>query len=118
MAKKKKKLQDEKTINLTQTGRITAGKHEEFQTLDVLMRKFESAKRYSRERIFEGYERKETVELSKPKFIPNVRYMRDAFLEADANISSQRENLPRYVEQNKHNRSKCKKTNGTTIKRN
>ena len=109
MAKKKKKLQDEKTIHLTHTGWITDGKHEGFQMLDVLMRKFESAKRYSRERIFEGYGRKETVELSKPKFIPNVRYMRDAFLEADANISSQRENLPRYVEQNKHNVQNAKK---------
>ena len=64
MAKKKKKLQDEKTISLTQTGVICNPGLNDLTILDTLMRKFESAKRFSRERIFEGLDRKETVELS------------------------------------------------------
>ncbi|WP_440603443.1 hypothetical protein [Bacillus sp. GB_SG_008] len=70
------------------------------QTLDELMRKFLSSKRYSRERIFEGKARKEVVEKTKQLFIPNSRYMRDSFLEAEASISSQEELLPTYVLQN------------------
>lgn len=67
--------------------------------LDEIMRKFQSAKRFLRERIFDGLDRKEAVTKAKPLFLNNSRYMRDAFLEAEASISSQKELLPLYVEQ-------------------
>lgn len=101
MAKKKLKTQEKKTISLTYTGIVQSPIKDDADTLDILMRKFESGKRYLRERIFEDLKRKEAVEMAKEKFIPNSRYMRDSFLEAEANISSLKENLPRYVEQNK-----------------
>src|SRR4051794_36458337 len=69
--------------------------------LNELMRKFQSAKRYLRERIFDGLERKSAVAKAKPLFLNNSRYMRGAFLEAEASISSQIELLPLYVEQYK-----------------
>ena len=62
--------------------------------LDELMRKFQSAKRFLRERIFDGLDRKQAVSTAKPLFLNNSRYMRDAFLEAEASISSQKELLP------------------------
>jgi predicted transposase len=69
--------------------------------LDELMRKFQSAKRFLRERIFDGLDRKQAVSTAKPLFLNNSRYMRDAFLEAEASISSQKELLPLYIEQYK-----------------
>jgi IS605 OrfB family transposase len=80
----------------------------ESSLLNTLMRKFQSGKRYSRERIHEGKNRKETEALTKGLFIPNSRYMRDAFLEAEASISSQRELLPIYVEQYEQNIKRTK----------
>lgn len=68
--------------------------------LDELMRRFQSGKRFLRERIFENKDRKEAVDMAKPLFLNNVRYMRDAFLEAEASISSQKELLPLYLQQN------------------
>ncbi|MFJ5758588.1 hypothetical protein ACIQAA_05480 [Neobacillus sp. NPDC093182] len=65
------------------------------------MRKFQSAKRFIRERIFDGLDRKNAVAKAKPLFLNNSRYMRDAFLEAEASISSQKELLPLYIEQYK-----------------
>jgi IS605 OrfB family transposase len=69
--------------------------------LDELMRKFQSAKRFLRENIFDGLDRKNAVAKAKPLFLTNSRYMRDAFLEAEASTSSQKELLPVYVEQYK-----------------
>ena len=40
------------------------------------MRKFQSGKRYLRERIFEDENRKEAVDMAKPLFINNSRYIR------------------------------------------
>ncbi|WP_284036140.1 hypothetical protein [Neobacillus sp. 114] len=77
--------------------------------LDELMRKFQSAKRFLRERIFEGLDRKTAVAKAKPLFLNNSRYMRDAFLEAEASISSQKELLPLYVEQFKTSMQKIEK---------
>lgn len=94
MAKKKESLQ------LTYVGIFVHSDETLTQILDELMRKFLSSKRYSRERIFEGKNRKEVVEKTKQLFIPNSRYMRDSFLEAEASISSQKELLPTYVVQN------------------
>jgi predicted transposase len=87
-------------LTLTYPGIVEQPGVTESLLLDELMRKFQSAKRYLRERIFEGYNRKEAVNLAKPFFLSNSRYMRDAFLEAEASISSQRELLPIYVQQN------------------
>ncbi|ASS87613.1 hypothetical protein [Geobacillus stearothermophilus] len=100
---KKAKVQHVKSLMLTYTGVVEKASSEDISGLYQLMRKFESARRFSRERIFEGWDRKETTELTSQLFIPNKRYMRDAFSEAEANIASLRENLPRYVEQEKDN---------------
>lgn len=81
----------------------------ESMILDELMRKYQSAKRFIRERIFAGMERKKAVEKAKPLFLNNSRYMRDAFLEAEASISSQKELLPLYVEQYKTSIQKVEK---------
>ncbi|MGH1260402.1 MULTISPECIES: hypothetical protein [Bacillus] len=94
MAKKKNSLQ------LTYVGVFVQPNVIFTRILDELMRKFLSSKRYSRERIFEGGTRKQVVEQTKQLFIPNSRYMRDSFLEAEASISSQEELLPMYVLQN------------------
>lgn len=103
MAKKKDSLL------LTYTGIIVTATESDTFILDELMRKFQSAKRYSRERIFEGVNRKETVNRSKPLFLNNSRYMRDAFLEAEASITSQQELLPTYVHQNENKIEKLTK---------
>src|SRR5690625_3989003 len=86
-------------INLTYPGMVQDFNETESIVLDELMRKFQSAKRYLRERIFEGYNRKDAVNMAKPLFMANSRYMRDAFLEAQASIASQKELLPTYIQQ-------------------
>ncbi len=87
-------------VTLTYIGVFIQPKKDETTILDTLMRKFSSSKRYSRERIFDGENRKEVVNKTKELFIPNSRYMRDSFLEAEASISSQEELLPTYALQN------------------
>jgi predicted transposase len=91
------------SLTFTYPGIVEKPSDAEIFILDELMRKFQSAKRYLRERIFEGYNRKEAVNVAKPFFLSNSRYMRDAFLEAEASISSQKELLPTYVKQNEVN---------------
>jgi predicted transposase len=86
---------------ITFTGIVVTSSVTETIILDELMRKFQSAKRYLRERIFDGLDRKGAVAKAKPLFLNNSRYMRDAFLEAEASISSQKELLRLYVEQYK-----------------
>lgn len=86
---------------ITYTGVIRTPFGNESMILDELMRKFQSAKRFMRERLFDGLDRKKAVAKAKPLFLSNSRYMRDAFLEAEASISSQKELLPMYVEQYK-----------------
>ncbi|MDR7079439.1 putative transposase [Neobacillus niacini] len=86
---------------ITFTGVIINPPVSESMILDELMRKFQSAKRFIRERIFDGLDRKNAVAKAKPLFLNNSRFMRDAFLEAEASISSQKELLPLYVEQYK-----------------
>jgi predicted transposase len=95
---KKKKIEEN---TLTYPGIVFGAEDQDTLVLDELMRKFKSAERFSRERIFEGLDRKQTVEKTKPLFINNSRYMRDAFLLAEANILSQEELQPMYVEQYK-----------------
>ncbi|MBZ5751253.1 hypothetical protein, partial [Metabacillus rhizolycopersici] len=94
MAKKKSSL------TFTYIGTMEKSDDVETIVLDEIMRKFQSSKRYLRERIFEGKNRKEAVDMAKPLFINNSRYMRDAFLEAEASISSHKELLPTYIQQN------------------
>jgi predicted transposase len=86
---------------ITYTGVISNPSVNESMILDELMRKFQSAKRFLRERLIDGLNRKKAVAKAKPLFLNNSRYMRDAFLEAEASISSQKELLPLYVEQYK-----------------
>ncbi len=85
----------------THTGIILNPSVTDSTILDQLMRKYQSAKRYLRERIFEGFNRKDAVAKAKPLFLNNSRYMRDAFLESESSISAQKELLPLYVEQYK-----------------
>ena len=96
---KRRKKNEENT--LTYPGIIFGAEVTETFMLDELMRKFKSAERFSRERLFEGLKRQEIVEKTKPLFLNNSRFMRDAILLADANISSQKELQPTYVEQYK-----------------
>jgi predicted transposase len=84
---------------LTYKGIIVKPDNKSLSKLKALMRKFQSAKRYSYKRILEGLNRKEVVSLTKPIFINNSRYMRDAHLEAKAAIESQKELLPLYIEE-------------------
>ena len=94
---------------ITYTGMVMNPSVQESIILDELMRKFQSAKRYLRERIFDGLDRKQAVAKAKPLFLNNSRYMRDAFLEAEASITSQKELLPLYVEQYRNSIQKIKK---------
>jgi IS605 OrfB family transposase len=94
---------------ITFTGIVVTPSVTESVILDELMRKFQSAKRYLRERIFEGLDRKRAVAKAKLLFLNNSRYMRDAFLEAEASITSQKELLPLYVEQYKTSIQKIEK---------
>lgn len=86
---------------ITYTGIVMNPPETESVILDKLMRKFQSAKRFLRERIFDGLDRKKEVANAKPLFLNNSRYMRDALLESEGSISSQKELLPLYVEQYK-----------------
>lgn len=86
-------------INITHVGMVTKISDSDSFYLDELMKKFQSAKRYQRERIFDGYNRKDAVDFAKPKFLDNVRYMRDTYLEAESSIESQKELLPLYIEE-------------------
>jgi predicted transposase len=88
-----------KTYSITYKGIIVKPDNKSLSKLKALMRKFQSAKRYSYKRILEGLNRKEVVSLTKPIFINNSRYMRDAHLEAKAAIESQKELLPLYIEE-------------------
>ena len=97
------------SLLLTYTGVLIASDENKTVILDELMRKFQSAKRFSRERICEGKDRKSTVEVTKTLFLNNSRYMRDAFLEAEAQLSSQEELLPTYVEQDERKIAKLSK---------
>jgi predicted transposase len=97
---------------ITFTGIVVTPPVTESIILDELMRKFQSAKHFLRERIFEGLDRKGAVAKAKLFFLNNSRYMRDAFLEAEASISSQKELLPIYVEQYKTSIQKIEKKIG------
>ncbi|WP_066256204.1 hypothetical protein [Neobacillus drentensis] len=94
---------------ITYTGIILNPCMNESMILDEIMRKFQSAKRFLRERIFDGLNRKQAVAKAKPLFLNNSRYMRDAFLEAESSISSQKELLPLYIEQYKTSIKKIEK---------
>ncbi|MBZ5753331.1 hypothetical protein, partial [Metabacillus rhizolycopersici] len=93
-------IKKKSSLTFTYIGVMEKSDDVEMIILDEIMRKFQSGKRYLRERIFEGKNRKEAVDMAKPLFINNSGYMRDAFLEAEASISSQKELLPIYIQQN------------------
>src|SRR5690625_761384 len=103
-------------ITLTYQGIFKNPDRDEFNKLDLLMRKYQSAKRFSRERIFDGLSREETTKKTRELFHPNLRYMRDAFVEAEANISSQKELLPTCVVQHKQNITNLKERINKTNK--
>ena len=86
---------------LTYPGQVFDAEDTDLFYIIELMRRFQSSQRFSRERIFDGLTRKEIEEKTKKLFIPNSRYMRDAHLVAEANISSQEELQPMYVVQYK-----------------
>ena len=63
------KMSKKKTeLPITFTGIVMNPSVQESMTLDELMRKFQSAKRYQRERIFDGLDRKQAVAKAKPLF--------------------------------------------------
>src|SRR5690625_633676 len=103
-------------ITLTYKGIFKNPDRDELNKLDLLMRKYQSAKRFSRERIFDGLSREETTKKTRELFLPNLRYMRDAFVEAEANISSQKELLPTCVVQHKQNITNLKERINKTNK--
>lgn len=65
--------------------------------LTLLMRKFQSARRFAHNRLLEGENKKELVPLLQQMFIPNARYCQWAVNKAEEGIASQKELLPLYV---------------------
>ena len=72
----------------------------EFQSkLDNLMQKYSSAKRYAFNRLLEGYKPNELNKIIPPMFGLNKRYAEDAVLLAKGIIESQKELLPKRLEE-------------------
>jgi len=66
--------------------------------LNTFSRVFPSMVRFSYNRLLEKYKTCDVVKMLYDKFIPNARWCQWAVKEAQANINSQKELLPLYME--------------------
>ncbi|WP_242216627.1 IS200/IS605 family accessory protein TnpB-related protein [Bacillus cereus group sp. BfR-BA-01380] len=87
-------------MKTTRSCKITTITIEQRERLLDLIRTFESAKRYSFNRLTEGHHDKELIKKLQHVYSLNKRYCEDAVLQAQTIISSQKELLPVYLENN------------------
>lgn len=96
-----------KRMKTTRTCKINSITKEQTEALITLIRTFESAKRYSFNRLIEGENEKELIKKLQLKYLLNKRFCEDAVLQAQTILSSQKELLPVYLE---NNQKKLEKT--------
>ncbi|MDG1622306.1 transposase, partial [Bacillus mobilis] len=94
-------------MKTTRTCKINSITKEQTEALITLIRTFESAKRYSFNRLIEGENEKELIKKLQPKYLLNKRFCEDAILQAQTILFSQKELLPVYLE---NNQKKLEKT--------
>lgn len=94
-------------MKTTRTCKINSITKEQTEALITLIRTFESAKRYSFNRLIEGENEKELIKKLQPKYLLNKRFCEDAILQAQSILFSQKELLPVYLE---NNQKKLEKT--------
>ncbi len=94
-------------MKTTRTCKINSITKEQTEDLITLIRTFESAKRYSFNRLIEGENEKELIKKLQPKYLLNKRFCEDAILQAQSILFSQKELLPVYLE---NNQKKLEKT--------
>lgn len=94
-------------MKTTRTCKINSITKEQTEDLITLIRTFESAKRYSFNRLIEGENEKELIKKLHPKYLLNKRFCEDAILQAQTILFSQKELLPVYLE---NNQKKLEKT--------
>ncbi|HDR6770801.1 TPA: transposase, partial [Bacillus cereus] len=94
-------------MKTTRTCKINSITKEQTEDLITLIRTFESAKRYSFNRLIEGENEKELIKKLQPKYLLNKRFCEDAILQAQTILFSQKELLPVYLE---NNQKKLEKT--------
>lgn len=96
-----------KRMKTTRTCKINSITKEQTEALITLIRTFESAKRYSFNRLIEGESEKELIKKLQLKYLLNKRFCEDAVLQVQTILSSQKELLPVYLE---NNQKKLEKT--------
>jgi len=84
-------------MQFTVRAKLLPAEDEEFK-LNSLLRIFPSMVRFSYNRLLEKYKTYDVVKMLYDKFIPNARWCQWAVKEAQANINSQKELLPLYIE--------------------
>ena len=89
-----------KRMKTTRTCKINSITKEQTEALITLIRTFESAKRYSFNRLIEGENEKELIKKLQPKYLLNKRFCEDAILQVQTILFSQKELLPVYIENN------------------
>ncbi len=94
-------------MKTTRTCKINSITKEQTEALITLIRTFESAKRYSFNRLIEGENEKELIKKLQPKYLLNKRFCEDAILQVQTILFSQKELLPVYLE---NNQKKLEKT--------
>lgn len=94
-------------MKTTRTCKINSITKEQTEALITLIRTFESAKRYSFNRLIEGENEKELIKKLQLKYLLNKRFCEDAVLQAQTILSTQKELLPVYLE---NNQKKLEKT--------
>ncbi|EJT18495.1 transposase, IS605 family, OrfB, partial [Bacillus anthracis str. UR-1] len=94
-------------MKTTRACKINSITKEQTEALITLIRTFESAKRYSFNRLIEGENEKELIKKLQLKYLLNKRFCEDAVLQAQTILSTQKELLPVYLE---NNQKKLEKT--------
>ncbi len=77
-------------MKTTRTCKINSITKEQTEALITLIRTFESAKRYSFNRLIEGENEKELIKKLQPKYLLNKRFCEDAILQVQTILFSQK----------------------------
>ena len=95
-------------MQFTVRGKLLPTKDEESK-LNTLSRVFPSMVRFAYNRLLEKHKTYDVVKMLYDKFIPNARWCQWAVKEAQANINSQKELLPLYIEDLKRRLERAKR---------
>ena len=95
-------------MQFTIRGKLLPTKDEESK-LNTLSRVFPSMVRFAYNRLLEKHKTYDVVKMLYDKFIPNARWCQWAVKEAQANINSQKELLPLYIEDLKRRLERAKR---------